>query len=120
MRVATIAMLTGAMLTGTLIGSASARVLDGPTGEALFTACRSNRTTDLVCNYVLRGFIDRIKRRGEKNVCLPDHIKFIQAKIIILRYLETHRKFLSMPAILLVQMALEEAFPCQRFAAYHQ
>jgi len=117
MRVATIAMLTGAMLTGTLIGSASARVLDGPTGEALFTACRSNRTTDLVCNYVLRGFIDRIKRRAEKDVCLPDHIKFIQAKIIILRYLETHRKFLSMPANFLVQMALEEAFPCQRFAA---
>jgi hypothetical protein len=41
----------------------------GPSGEALEIACQSNNTRYLVCDYTLKGFIDGMMFREDKDVC---------------------------------------------------
>src|SRR5262249_50687891 len=43
--------------------------LGGPSGGALEKACQSDKTPYMVCDYVLKGFIDGIMFREDKDVC---------------------------------------------------
>lgn len=89
------------------------------TGQTLLDKCR-NKAPEyaLACTAYVVGVVDGIKKDiylgRAPTTCWPDRLGAVQVRNIVVKYLETYADQRSFPASLVVSVALNDAFPCNR------
>ena len=89
------------------------------TGKSLLAKCE-NKAPEyaLACTAYVVGVVDGIKKdiylgRARDN-CWPDRLGAEQVKAIVVKYLKAFPDQRSFPASLVVSIALNDAYPCQK------
>lgn len=129
--------LSGLLLFAALaVQPAAAWYRGGFTGQEILDHCKESLNTDPVKDFnrgICAGFIDgftaghhmaetyhAFHHRDEKleeiygHLCIPDATSRGQMARVFVQFLQTHPDRLKLPAALLIEDALREAYPCPK------
>lgn len=136
MRTVVPALLGLLVLAAPAADTAAAWYRGGFTGEEILEHCSQSLNTDPVKDFnrgICAGFIDgftaghfvaetyhAFHHRDEKlediygHLCVPDTTSRGQMARVFVQFLQAHQDKLKLPAALLIEDALREAYPCPR------
>lgn len=93
----------------------AADLTENTTGAELYEICKiSDENCDSAALTIATAVFLYASSRGDKSYCPPEKMGAIQARLVVMKYLQEHPEKLHEPAFNLVAVAMIRAFPCSK------